>query len=121
MAGRSYQQARGRRFAGLNEREWTGSFFFTQLADTQLGLLHAQRDPCTWEEERAMLETAIDHVNALHPRFMVICGDLTNAMPNGSQGNPDLLKLQVAALKQSLARVHPDIPLVSHSFLLFFL
>ena len=45
---------------------------------TRLGMLHMDK---SWAEELTMLKLAIDHVNRLRPRFLLISGDLTNAWP----------------------------------------
>ena len=64
------------------EGRWTGSFSFVQLADSQFGMLHKDE---TWEEEAALLRTAVDHINRLQPKFVVVCGDLVNAMPDNQE------------------------------------
>ena len=93
--------------AGLGPAEegaWRGSFHFVQLADPQLGMLH--RD-ASWHEELAMLSLAVEHVNRLQPRFVVVSGDLINGFP-GEPAIPD----QVDAFEHALARLDPSIPLV---------
>ena len=93
--------------AGLGPAEegaWRGSYYFVQLADPQLGMLH--RD-ASWREELAMLALAVEHVNRLKPRFVVVSGDLINGFP-GEPAIPD----QVEAFKGALARLDPSIPLV---------
>ena len=93
--------------AGLGPAEegaWRGSYYFVQLADPQLGMLH--RD-ASWREELASLALAVDHVNRLKPRFVVVSGDLINGFP-GEPAIPD----QVEAFKGALARLDPSIPLV---------
>ena len=93
--------------AGLGPAEegaWRGSYYFVQLADPQLGMLH--RD-ASWREELAMLALAVEHVNRLRPRFVVVSGDLINGFP-GKPAVPD----QVEAFERALARLDPSIPLV---------
>ena len=93
--------------AGLGPAEegaWRGSYYFVQLADPQLGMLH--RD-ASWREELASLALAVDHVNRLKPRFVVVSGDLINGFP-GEPAIPD----QVEAFEGALARLDPSIPLV---------
>ena len=86
------------------EGAWRGSYYFVQLADPQLGMLH--RD-ASWREELATLALAVEHVNRLKPRFVVVSGDLINGFP-GEPAIPD----QVEAFKGALARLEPSIPLV---------
>ena len=93
--------------AGLGPAEegaWRGSYYFVQLADPQLGMLH--RD-ASWQEELALLSLAVEHVNRLKPRFVVVSGDLINGFP-GKPAIPD----QVDAFKGALAGLDPSIPLV---------
>ena len=93
--------------AGLGPAEegaWRGSYYFVQLADPQLGMLH--RD-ASWREELASLALAVNHVNRLRPRFVVVSGDLINGFP-GKPAVPD----QVEAFERSLARLDPSITLV---------
>ena len=100
-------RTRNRTIAGLGPAEegaWRGSYYFVQLADPQLGMLH--RD-ASWREELAMLALAVDHVNRLRPRFVVVSGDLINGFP-GEPAIPD----QVEAFEHALARLDPSIPLV---------
>ena len=88
--------------AGLGPAEegaWRGSFHFVQLADPQLGMLH--RD-ASWREELAMLSLAVEHVNRLKPRFVVVSGDLINGFP-GEPAIPD----QVEAFGWALGDERP--------------
>ena len=100
-------RARNHTINGLGlaeEGAWRGSYYFVQLADPQLGMLH--RD-ASWREELSMLALAVEHVNRLKPRFVVVSGDLINGFP-GEPAIPD----QVEAFKGALARLDPSIPLV---------
>ncbi len=54
-----------------------------------------------------MLALAVEHVNRLKPRFVVVSGDLINGFP-GKPAVPD----QVEAFEHALARLDPSIPLV---------
>lgn len=87
------------------EGRWTGSFSFVQLADSQFGMLHKDE---TWEEEAALLRTAVDHINRLQPKFVVVCGDLVNAMPD----NQEKQELQARDFKAVCRGIDPRIPLV---------
>ena len=96
-------RTRNHTIAGLGPAEegaWRGSYFFVQLADPQLGMLH--RD-ASWREELAMLALAVDHVNRLKPRFVVVSGDLINGF-RGSQPSPTKWKPSSA---RSRASTHP--------------
>jgi serine/threonine-protein phosphatase CPPED1 len=50
-------------------------WFFAVLADPQLGMSAKDRN---FLQETANLEFAIANLNRLHPRFVVVCGDLVN-------------------------------------------
>ena len=54
-----------------------------------------------------MLALAVEHVNRLKPRFVVVSGDLINGFP----GKPKVSD-QVEAFEGALARLDPSIPLV---------
>ena len=56
--------------------------FFIQLADPQFGAATADRD---FAQETANYEFVVANVNRLHPRFVVICGDLINKTGDPSQ------------------------------------
>lgn len=76
-----FRRAHDRVFDGFSahgEGCWQGDFSFVVLADTQLGMLNSDQ---SWEEESKMMREAIMHINRLKPRFVVVCGDLVNAMP----------------------------------------
>eukprot|EP00441_Pelagodinium_beii_P021666 CAMPEP_0197658842 /NCGR_PEP_ID=MMETSP1338-20131121/45475_1 /TAXON_ID=43686 ORGANISM="Pelagodinium beii, Strain RCC1491" /NCGR_SAMPLE_ID=MMETSP1338 /ASSEMBLY_ACC=CAM_ASM_000754 /LENGTH=490 /DNA_ID=CAMNT_0043235507 /DNA_START=77 /DNA_END=1549 /DNA_ORIENTATION=- len=107
-----FRKATHRTFDGLTQSEegtWDGGFYFVQFADPQLGMLHGDK---SWEEERAMLNLAIQHVNRLKPRFLLISGDLTNAWPCGPQANAEAAAKQVRSVKQALRDVDSSIPIV---------
>ena len=102
--------ARNRVVCGLSraeEGEWTGDYDFIQLADPQLGMLHWDHD---WTEELTMLRLAVQHVNRLRPRFLVISGDLINAFP--TEDNASVAARQVASFKEALHELNPSIFLV---------
>ncbi len=53
---------------------WAGeSFTFVQLSDPQLGMGGYERDVRTFE-------LAVKQINASSPDFVIICGDLTEAI-----------------------------------------
>jgi 3',5'-cyclic AMP phosphodiesterase CpdA len=52
-----------------------GDLFFIQLADPQFGASASNND---FMQETANYEFAVANINRLHPKFVVICGDLIN-------------------------------------------
>jgi serine/threonine-protein phosphatase CPPED1 len=78
---------------------WGGPFSFIVMADPQLGMI-AQNEG--FEAETALFESAIAHVNRLHPRFAVVCGDLINR-----PGDAD----QTAELMRIASQLNSDIPI----------
>lgn len=102
-----YAQARGRTFESFDpqvEKHWQGPYFFLQLADTQYGMFSKNTG---LEREAALVQKAIEHINRLRPRFVVVCGDLTNATPQHARYDA-----QVAQYKQDFSAIDDDIPLV---------
>ncbi|XP_008312984.1 serine/threonine-protein phosphatase CPPED1 [Cynoglossus semilaevis] len=113
-----FLRAKDRTFSGLTEDaecHWKGPFCLIQAADPQLGLMKAWREgDCSrggdeWDEEVQLTRQAVEAVNKLtpRPRFMVLCGDLVDAMP----GTP-FRESQVRDLKAVLKATDPSIPLV---------
>jgi len=81
--------------------DWTGPFFFIQLADPQFGFMEAP-------QEATNAELAVQHVNRLKPRFVIICGDLVHPPP----GTPEDYDLKVAEFKRIFSKIDPAIPLI---------
>lgn len=99
--------ARDRGFPGLDaarEGRWHGPFFFAQLADTQFGMFDKDE---RWEKETELFNRAVDAINRLRPRFVIICGDLVNQAPGGRFHGP-----QVQEFQRIARRIDPRIPLV---------
>ena len=67
------------------------------VADPQIGMFKMDSD---WAEELTMLRMAVQHVNRLKPRFLLVSGDLTNAWP--SEKTRDVVASQVSAFKEAL-------------------
>ena len=111
LAGKLPALASGAADGGGAERAWRGEWTFVQLADTQLGMFRAAGG---WREEIAMAERAVAAVNALapRPRFVVVCGDLTDAMPCGPRAAPARCEAQRADFARVFARVDPAIATV---------
>lgn len=104
QAGEPRATARDRGFPGLTrekEGRWTGPFFFALLADPQFGMMSDA------ERERRNAEEAVTHLSRLRPRFVVVLGDLTHAIP-GAKGYQE----QVADFKRIFGRLDRDIPLL---------
>ena len=92
-----------RAYPGLSsekEGQWTGPFFFVQLADPQFGFMEAP-------QERKNAEAAVRHVNRLKPRFVIICGDLVHPEP----GTPDY-DGKIREFVDIFSKIDPAIPLI---------
>lgn len=103
----SFQKAENHFFPGLEykyEKRWEGMFFFIQMADCQLGFMHENR---SWDEENILLEKAVNHINRLHPKFVILCGDITHATPKEKMRDA-----QVRDFKKIVAKIDKDIPLI---------
>jgi 3',5'-cyclic AMP phosphodiesterase CpdA len=74
-----------------------GEYFFIQLADPQFGASSGDRD---FAQETANYEFTVASINRLHPRFVVICGDLIN-----KTGDP----VQSAEYLRITAKIDPSI------------
>ncbi len=68
--------------AAGSARQNNPDYFFIQLADPQFGAFTADRD---FVQETANYEFAVANINRLHPRFVVICGDLINKASDPAQ------------------------------------
>jgi 3',5'-cyclic AMP phosphodiesterase CpdA len=91
------------------EREWAGPFMFAQLADTQFGMFKQDE---SWAEEEALAQAAVRHINRLKPKFVVVCGDLVNALPNGPEPRPEQQAAQVRDFKRVMSGIDESIQLV---------
>ncbi len=76
-------------------------WFFVVMSDPQFGMYAKNRN---FTQETANFEFAIANVNRLHPRFVVICGDLVN-----KAGDAD----QIGEYKRVLKQLDPSIPVYS--------
>lgn len=102
-----FQKAEKKAFPGLsyeNEKNWKEPFFFIQMADCQLGFIEENR---SWDEEIRLLEKAVDQINQLHPKFVILCGDLVHAFPR-----EPMREEQIADFKKIACRIDPAIPLI---------
>jgi 3',5'-cyclic AMP phosphodiesterase CpdA len=72
-------------------------YFFVQLADPQFGASSSDRD---FAQETANYEFTVASINRLHPKFVVICGDLIN-----KTGDP----VQSAEYLRITAKIDPAI------------
>ena len=101
------QASANRTFNGFDpqqEQTWQRPFFFMQLADTQYGMFTGDKG---FEQEAALVQQAVEHINRLRPRFVIVCGDLTNATPNHPR-----YRTQVAQFHHDFSNVDAEIPLV---------
>ncbi|MBB76819.1 MAG: phosphoesterase [Planctomycetaceae bacterium] len=102
-----FTRAQKREFQGLDyarEGKWSKPFFFLQLADTQYGFFTQNQG---FQKEITLVNRAIQHVNRLKPRFIIVCGDLTHAIPSDPR-----YTAQVRQFKADFSKVSKDIPLV---------
>jgi len=76
-------------------------WFFAVLSDPQFGMYAKDQN---FTQETANFEFAIANLNRLHPRFVVICGDLVNRT-----GDP----AEIAEYKRILQKLDPSIPVYS--------
>lgn len=76
-------------------------WFFVVISDPQFGMYAKDQN---FKQETANFEFAIANVNRLHPKFVVICGDLVN-----KAGNAD----EIAEYKRVLKQLDPTIPVYS--------
>ncbi len=76
-------------------------WFFVVMSDPQFGMYAKDQN---FKQETANFEFAIANVNRLHPRFVVICGDLVN-----KGGDAD----EIAEYKRVLKQLDPAIPVYS--------
>jgi 3',5'-cyclic AMP phosphodiesterase CpdA len=75
-----------------------GPWFFAVLSDPQMGMYTSDRD---FTQETANLEFVIANLNRLHPRFVVVCGDLVNRSADSAE---------IAEYKRILGKLDPSIP-----------
>jgi len=80
--------------AQVQQQPW----FFAVLADPQIGMFAHDQN---FAQETANFEFAVANLNRLHPRFVVICGDLVNR-----PGDP----AEIAEYKRVLQKLDPSIP-----------
>lgn len=73
-------------------------WYFAVLADPQMGMFAHDQN---FAQETANFEFVVANLNRLHPRFVVICGDLVNRA-----GDP----AQIAEYKRILRELDPSIP-----------
>src|SRR5579884_1205580 len=81
----------------LAQQPW----FFAVMSDPQFGMYAKDQN---FAQETANFEFAIANINRLHPRFVVICGDLVNH-------RGDLR--QIAEYRRILKNIDPTIPIYS--------
>ncbi|UYV82528.1 CPPED1 [Cordylochernes scorpioides] len=99
-------------FDPARERLWQGPFTFLQAADTQFGMIEnyieRNADP-GWQQEIALTRKMVKAANAMspRPRFLIICGDLVDAMPGTPKNEP-----QIRDFKKVLEGLDNQIPLV---------
>lgn len=75
-----------------------GPWFFAVISDPQMGMFTSDRN---FTQETANLEFVIANLNRLHPRFVVVCGDLVNRSADPAE---------IAEYKRILRELDPSIP-----------
>jgi len=73
-------------------------WFFAVLSDPQMGMYAKDKN---FAQETANFEFAIANLNRLHPRFVVICGDLVNRSGDAAE---------ITEYKRILHELDPSIP-----------
>jgi 3',5'-cyclic AMP phosphodiesterase CpdA len=76
-------------------------WFFAVLSDPQFGMYAKDQN---FAQETANFEFAIANLNRLHPRFVVVCGDLVNRTGDSTE---------IAEYKRILQKLDPSIPVYS--------
>lgn len=76
-------------------------WYFAVLSDPQFGMYAKDQN---FAQETANFEFAIANLNRLHPRFVVICGDLVNRTADAAE---------IAEYKRILKELDPTIPVYS--------
>lgn len=102
-----FQQASERTFKAFDpqtEQTWDKPFFFMQLADPQYGMFTGNKG---LDKEKVLVDQAVEHINRLQPRFVIVCGDLTNATPDQAR-----YEVQVNQYQHDFSKIAPAIPLV---------
>lgn len=90
---------------------WQKPWFFIQAADTQFGMIDSyirKKTEPGWLEEIQLSTSLVQAINTMpeRPKFMVVCGDLVDAMPDSQE----LKQMQIADFKQIFSKL--SIPLV---------
>ena len=73
-------------------------WFFAVLSDPQFGMYAKDQN---FTQETANLEFVVSNLNRLHPRFVVICGDLVNRTADAAE---------IAEYKRVVHELDPSIP-----------
>lgn len=96
-------------FTYENEGRWNGPFWFIQAADTQLGMMDSYMNQNkinpSWDKEVELCKKMVQLANSSNPkpRFLIVCGDLVDAMPQS------LRSAQVKDFKSVFSQLDPEI------------
>jgi 3',5'-cyclic AMP phosphodiesterase CpdA len=102
-----FPRARRGTYPGLTRKReglWHGPFFFIQITDTQFGM-YANNE--SWEKETELFTRAVEAINRLKPRFVLMSGDMVNQEVGGPAHDA-----QVAEYQRIARRIDPAIPLL---------
>lgn len=106
-------------FTRATQGMWTQDFFFVHITDPQFGATSglakraaavsnaAFSGGCDWTAERTRLKQAVVSINKLRPRFVVVSGNFTHAMPHES-----MYDSQVTEFRKTMACVSDSIPVL---------
>jgi UDP-2,3-diacylglucosamine pyrophosphatase LpxH len=84
-------------FLAAAQQPW----FFVVMSDPQLGMYAKDQN---FTQETANFEFAIANINRLHPKFVVVCGDLVNKSGDAAE---------IAEYKRVLGKLDSSIPVYS--------
>lgn len=104
---RPFPRARRGAYPGLSQKregKWRGPFCFVQVADPQFGMLESD---ASWERETELFCQAVEAINRLRPRFVVVSGDMVN-----QEAGMPAHAAEVAAFKRLALEIDPAIPLL---------
>jgi serine/threonine-protein phosphatase CPPED1 len=113
-----YRRTFSRVYRGLADSSVAKSldnpYQFIQCADTQFGM---EENDISYAADIANGEKLVTEANRLLPFFVIVCGDLTNFLPEFDsskliEDHPYVREKQIADFKSTFAKLNPRIPLI---------